>query len=468
MSMRVVIVGCGHVGLVTAACLAEIGHEVVGYDSDPQKVAWLRRGASPFFEPGLDELLRRHTGERLVFEGDLDRALGSADLVFVCVNTPPLRNGKPSLGHVTSVIRSVARAGSGPLVIVERSTAPVRTTRRITDVLKEEGRHAQIEVASNPAFLREGNAVSDSLDPARIVIGADKGSRAELLLRSLYQPIVERVGCPLFVTDHESAELITHASNAFLATKISYINLIADLAEKVGADVAVVAEAMGLDPRIGTQFLHAGAGYGGCCLPKDIDSLIALAAEHDTEAGLLEAVQRINSQQRSKLLEMIRNGVATFQDKTIAVWGLAYKPGTDDLREAPSVDVIRAMEAEGAFVRAYDPVAGPAAKNILSRTEIVSDAFSATDGADALLVITDWPEFSDVDLRSLRRRLRHPLVVDGRNIWPVELMASLGFTYLSFGRPDVIAHRGAPGSRKSEARIGPPVWVSGPSVPVGA
>jgi UDPglucose 6-dehydrogenase len=436
--VKVVIVGCGHVGLVSAAGFAELGHEVAGVDSDPDRVALLQRGEAPFFEPGLDELLERHKGRKLTFHGEIGRALEGADAAFICVNTPPRPDGRPSLVYVEQATRSIAEAVSGPLVVVEKSTVPVHTARRIVEVILAEHREHDIEVATNPEFLREGSAVHDTLNPDRIVIGLSGEGRAEGVLRELYAPIVERTGCPVIVADLETAEIIKHASNSYLATKVSYINAVARLCEKTGADIEVVAQGMGLDPRIGPHFLSAGVGYGGFCFPKDLLAFMTQAEELGLDFSFLEHVRRINNEQRMEVVAKLRRSVWNLEGKTIGVWGLAFKPGTDDLREAPSLDVIPALEDEGARVRAYDPVAGPLAKAEFPKAEIVGDARSAVEGSDALVVLTEWPEFVGADLAQLRSDLRKPVVVDGRNIWPVERMAELGFTYLSFGRPDVI------------------------------
>jgi UDPglucose 6-dehydrogenase len=354
------------------------------------------------------------------------------------VNTPPRPDGRPSLIYVEQASRSIAEAASGPLVVVEKSTVPVHTARRIVEVIVAEHREHDIEVATNPEFLREGSAVYDTLNPDRIVIGLSGEGRAEAVLRELYAPIVERTGCPMIVADLETAEIIKHASNSYLATKISYINAVARMCEKTGADIGVVAQGMGLDPRIGPHFLSAGVGYGGFCFPKDLLAFKTQAEELGLDFSFLDHVRRINNEQRTEVVEKLRRGVWNLEGKTIGVWGLAFKPGTDDLREAPSLDVIPALEHEGAHIRAYDPVAGPVAKAEFPNAEIVGDARSAVEGSDALVVLTEWPEFVGADLVQLHSDLRRPVVVDGRNIWPVERMAELGFTYLSFGRPDVV------------------------------
>jgi UDPglucose 6-dehydrogenase len=438
MTMKIVIIGCGHVGLVTGACLAEIGHDVVGVDSDPERLAMLRAGRAPFFEPGLQELLERHCGERLGFDGDVARAVQGADAIFICVNTPPRDEGRLSLVYVEQAARTIAQAVSGPAIVVEKSTVPVRTSWRIVDVLKEAGRYPEVEVVCNPEFLREGSAVQDFLHPDRIVVGVNGGARARDVMTRMYAPVVERTGARLLFTDVNTAEIIKHSCNGFLAMKVSFINAVAQICERVGADVDLVAEGMGLDPRIGPEFLRAGVGYGGSCFPKDVAAFIRQANDVGMSFGLLEEVHRINGAQRQALIQKLHRAVWNTEGKTIAIWGLAFKPGTDDLREAPANDIIAVLLAEGARVRAYDPVAGPAAKAAFADIDVIDDALEVADGADALVVLTEWPEFAGVDLGRLRSRLARPVVIDGRNVWPVEAMAEAGFTYLSFGRPDVV------------------------------
>ncbi|HVE90821.1 MAG TPA: UDP-glucose/GDP-mannose dehydrogenase family protein [Actinomycetota bacterium] len=436
---KVVVIGCGHVGLITAAGFAEIGHEVVGVDNDPQRLEVLRAGAPPFYEPGLSELLTRHHGGLLTFEDDPRVALQGADAAFICVNTPPRSDGRLSLAFVEQATRTVAEAASGPIVIVEKSTVPANTARRVMDVLKEMGRYPDIEVASNPEFLREGTAVQDTLEPDRIVVGLANGGRARKVLEELYAPIVDRTGCPVIFTDLDTAEVTKHACNSFLAMKISYINAVAALCERLGADVEVVARGMGMDPRIGPQFLKAGIGYGGFCFPKDVSGFLTQARDAGVDFELLGEVRKINAGQRERLLGKVRQAVWNLEGKRVAVWGLAFKPGTDDLREAPSLEVIPAMQREGASVRAHDPAVDASAAGAFPGVEICEDPLTAVEGADVLVVLTDWPEFESVDLGAVRGAMRRPVIVDGRNVWPVETVADHGFTYLSFGRPDVVA-----------------------------
>ncbi len=438
--MKIAIIGCGHVGLVTAVGFAELGHDVIGMDSDSQRIEQLTHGQAPFYEPGLADLLTKHHGSRLSFSTDLAGALAGADAAFISVNTPMRPDGRQSLVYVEQATHAIAEAASTPLVIVEKSTVPVHTSRRIVEVLKADGKLDLIDVATNPEFLREGSAVRDTLDPDRIVIGVhQRGGRAEEVLRAIYAPLVEKTGAPIVVTDLETAELIKHASNSFLALKISYINAVAKVCEKTGANIEEVARGMGLDPRIGPHFLNAGVGYGGSCFPKDLAAFLMQAADVGVDLTMLESVRAVNEDQRGTLIEKVKQAVWNIHGKTIAVWGLSFKPGTDDLREAPSLSVIPALEAEGAQVRAYDPAAGAAGKSEFPNAEICADAMSAIEGADALVVLTEWREFLTAELNDVKEALRRPVVVDGRNLWPVEQMAALGFTYLSFGRPDVVS-----------------------------
>ncbi len=438
--MKIVIIGCGHVGLVSAVGFAELGHQVVGMDSDAQRIELLRAGQPWFYEPDLAELLEQHNGNRITFATDLKEALVDADAAFICVATPTRPDGRLNLVYVEQATHNVAESATTPLVIVEKSTVPVHTSKRIIEVLEMDGKLGMIEVASNPEFLREGAAVRDTLDPDRIVIGVrTRGGTAEQVLRGIYAPLVERTGAPLLVTDLETAELIKHASNSFLAMKISYINSVAAVCEKTGADIDEVARGMGLDARIGPHFLSAGVGYGGSCFPKDLAAFLAQAADVGADMSILDAVRRINREQRDRIIDKVKQAVWNIDGKTIAVWGLAFKPGTDDLREAPSLDVIPALQAEGAHVRAFDPAAGQIAKSEFPTTDIVADAMTAIEGADALVVLTEWREFAAIDIQQVKDALRRPIVIDGRNLWPVEAMAAAGFTYLSFGRPDVVA-----------------------------
>ncbi|MBI4260084.1 MAG: UDP-glucose/GDP-mannose dehydrogenase family protein [Actinobacteria bacterium] len=434
--MRVSIVGTGHVGLVTAASLAHLGHEVLGVDDDAEKVATIARGETPFHEPGLQELLREGLDAgRLRVSPDVPEAARFGEVVFICVGTPTKPTGEANLVQVERVSTVIARALEGYTVIAEKSTVPVETgvwVRRTIELTAAPD--AEFDVASNPEFLREGRAVHDTLNPDRIVVGTSS-ARAMERLRELYAPILDRTGCPFVVTDLATAELIKHASNAFLATKVSFINAIADICERTGADVHEVARAMGLDPRIGPAFLGAGIGYGGACLPKDVAAFRHKADELGVGFPLLEEVERVNMARRERFIEKIRSAVWNLEGKRIAMWGLAFKPDTDDLRNAPAIEIARRLSEEGADVVAYDPVAMPASKPLLFAATFAPTALEAAQGADCLAICTEWEEFRGVDLERLRDAMARPAIVDGRNMFDPPAMADAGFTYASMGRP---------------------------------
>jgi UDPglucose 6-dehydrogenase len=447
--MEICVVGVGYVGLVTAACFSHTGHMVVGVDDDREKIASLRRGRVPIFERHLDQLVSQGIGEgRLRFTDDLVEGVGTSSIVFICVGTPPLESGEADLSAIEDVVRRIAQVAESRMVIVEKSTVPVQTGLWMEKalILYGGGQTGRFAVASNPEFLREGSAVEDFLHPDRIVIGVDQ-PEAEEVLRSLYEPVIRRrFRCPVhetceasrevpfLVTDVVSAELIKHASNSFLATKISYINLIADLCERVGADVAKVAEGMGLDRRIGRAFLDAGIGFGGFCLPKDLQAFVRIAEKHGIELRLLKEVERINEERVDVVLRKLRQRLLVLRGKAVAVLGLSFKPDTDDIRFAPALEIIRRLRGEGTSVRAYDPQAMFKAAGVLEAVEFCRDAYEAVEGADALVVATEWEEFRRLDLFQVKRRMRQPVIIDGRNIFDRGLMESLGFEYVGMGR----------------------------------
>jgi UDPglucose 6-dehydrogenase len=440
--MHVSVVGVGHVGLVTAAALAYDGHQVVGMDDDHRKIAGLQEGHMPFFEPGMEELLREQVASgRLTFTTVLEDAIADAEVVFVCVGTPSLPGGGPNLSYVEAVGRNVAAGATRELVLVEKSTVPANTGARLAQVIEREqhaagDRGPAIHVASNPEFLREGQAVEDTLRPDRVVYGtASEVARDKL--RQVYAPLVERTGAPVVETDVPTAELIKHASNAFLATRISFINQVARICEKVGADVEKVADGMGLDERIGPHFLRAGLGYGGSCFPKDVDAFIHLAAQVDERFGLLEEVRDINVRQRAHVLDKLRGELWHLQGKSIAVLGAAFKPGTDDLRESPALHLARELLAEGAEVRVYDPVALPAVEreDAAPGAVLLDDVEKALDGAHAAIVATEWPEVRAVAPARFAELLAYPIVVDARNALDPEAMRAAGLQYHGIGRP---------------------------------
>jgi len=446
--MEICVIGVGYVGLVTAACFAHTGNTVVGIDDDQEKIALLQQGKIPIFEPFLDQIVARQVrAGRLRFAQHLAEGVGSYRVAFICVGTPPLENGEADLSSVEGVVRRLAETGEGPQLIVEKSTVPVQTGLWIGKLLQlyGGGDTGRFEVASNPEFMREGSAVEDFLHPDRIVIGVERPEAAELL-RALYDPVIRgtfrcpvheacpRREVPLLVTDITSAELIKHASNSFLATKISYINLIADLCERVGADVAKVAEGMGLDRRIGRAFLDAGIGFGGFCLPKDLQAFVRIGEKHGCDLSLLREVERINAERIDMVLKKLQNHLGSLRDRTIAVLGLAFKPNTDDIRFAPALELIQGLLKEGSHVKTYDPRAMPKAQRILTTVEFCNDPYGAVGGADAAVIVTEWDEFRRLDLLRVKERMRRPLIIDGRNMFDRRVLESMGIEYSGMGR----------------------------------
>jgi UDPglucose 6-dehydrogenase len=430
---QVAIVGTGYVGLVTGACLAEIGHKVVCVDSDPNKIKTLKAGGVPIYEPGLEKVVAKNVkAKRLSFTQSLAEGMDKAELVFIAVNTPPLENGDADLSYVEAVSRQIAENLKRYVLVVEKSTVPVETGEKVKQTLNlYKKTDAQFDVASNPEFLREGSAVQDFLHPDRIVFGVES-ARAEKLLRELYAPLK----APFIVTDIKSAELIKHSSNSFLAMKISFINAVSRVCERVGADVTRVAEGMGFDPRIGKSFLNAGLGFGGSCFPKDIRAFVKMAESAGYDFELLKAVQKINDGQRLWVGETLKKALWNLRGKTIAVWGIAFKPETDDLRNAPALDIIAHLAAEGADVRASDPIAMEKAKPLLPpNVTLVKDPAAAAKGADAIVLVTEWKEFAKIDLKALRKTVRTPVFLDGRNAYKPADVAAAGFNYYGVGRP---------------------------------
>jgi UDPglucose 6-dehydrogenase len=436
--MRVTVIGAGHVGLVTAACLAHVGHDVVVDDDDVSKLDLIREGRSWFFEPGLQELLGDVVRSgRLRVVDDKAEAVEHGTVIFICVGTPSRGDGSPNLAYVEAVAREVARSlppGEFRL-ICEKSTVPVQTGERVARVIAREARpEADWEVASNPEFLREGSAMVDTLDPDRVVVGTSS-ERGLAALRELYQPILERSGAPFLATDRATAELIKHASNAFLATKISFINSVARVCERSGADVELVARGMGLDPRIGVHFLKAGAGYGGSCFPKDVAAFAHRSRELGVDFGILNEVAKINHEARRAVVDKVRDALWHLDGKRIGMLGLSFKPNTDDLREAPAIDVARDLLADGAQVVAYDPVAGEAASRQVPGLELADKAVGVADGAHAIVLMTEWAEFGELDPADLSDRMAYPILVDARNAVDAEAFVAAGFTVAGVGRP---------------------------------
>jgi UDPglucose 6-dehydrogenase len=453
--MQIAVIGSGYVGLVAAACFAEIGHQVISIDNDVNKIAMLQSGGVPIHEEFLPELLARHSGKNLTFSTDLPASVRKSQVIFIAVGTPSTEFGDADLSYVEQVSREVAGAISDYKIVVEKSTVPVFTSNWIRRVMLLDGADADhFDVASNPEFLREGTAVGDFLYPDRIVVGANT-ERCASLLRQLYEPlssgayykrqdIIPNVtGAPIppavIVTSTKSAELIKHASNAFLATKISFINAVANICEAVGADIKEVCEGIGSDSRIGRRFLNPGVGYGGSCFPKDLKAFSSVARETGYEFRMLQEVMQINAEQRARFLRKVRNALWTLKGKRLAVLGLAFKGGTDDIRESPAIEIVKALAKEGCEIRAFDPAAVERAKEELPSHGVsyFSSAYDAANGADALLILTDWPEFAKLDLPRLKSLLTYPILVDGRNLYDPAQMAAQGFIYSSVGRADV-------------------------------
>jgi len=429
--MRLSVVGTGYVGLVTAACLADLGHEVIGVDRDAARVALLGQGRMPFFEAGLEELVHRgQQAGRLRFTADTAGAIGESQVVFITVGTPSREDGTADLTEVSAVAEANAGALRDYRLIVEKSTVPIRTGERVRDQIQLLTRGAvPFDVASNPEFLREGSAVHDFMHPDRVVLGVTN-ERSERLLREVYAPL----DAPLLVTDLATAEMIKHASNAFLALKISYINAIANICERVGADVRQVADGMGYDRRIGRAFLDAGVGYGGSCFPKDVAAFIQIARDVGYDFRLLEEAARINDGQREVLLRHLKDALWVLRNRTVTVLGLAYKANTDDVREAPAIAIVGALLREGATVRAYDPAAEANARRILPGVTYCSDPYDAARDSDAVVLLTDWEEFRALDLVRLRDLMRRPVLIDGRNLLDPGEVRALGFHYAGMGR----------------------------------
>ena len=450
--MRIAVVGSGYVGLVAGACFADLGHDVILVDNDEHKLAALTNGQVPIHEKFLPELLGRHRGNRLTFSSDLAESVRRSTVIFVAVGTPPTESGEADLSYVESVAREISGGIDSYKVIVEKSTVPVYTSEWVRKIILRNGIDPEMfDVASNPEFLREGTAVADFLFPDRIVIGCDAERPAEVL-KEVYAPLTggayyERsdaipqpdrasVPPPIIVTSTKSAELIKHASNAFLAMKISFINAVASVCESVGADVNQVVHGVGTDSRIGSRFLNPGIGYGGSCFPKDVMAFRAVARESGYDFRLLDEVMHINEDQRHRFLRKVHSALWTLRGKNLAVLGLAFKGGTDDIRESPALFLVQALLQEGSKITAYDPAAMERTQEVLnSGVAFAKSAYEAAHGADALLILTEWEEFANLDLARLRRELKYPIVIDGRNLYDPEVMAAQGFTYYSVGRP---------------------------------
>ncbi len=428
--MKIAVVGTGYVGLVTGCCFADLGNEVTCVDVNHKKVEELRKGVIPIYEPGLEEIIKRNRNQRLTFTTDLKKAVETSELIFIAVNTPQGKNGDVDITNVKAVAKGIARHLNGYKIIINKSTVPIGMGDIVTQIIQKHGpKNASFDVVSNPEFLREGSAVTDLLKPERVVIGASRLSAAKKV-SEIYEPLHR----PILITDLKSAEMIKYASNAFLAMKISFANEIANLCDKAGADIVQVVKGMSYDTRIGGQFLNAGLGFGGSCFPKDVAGLVQIGKKNGYKFRLLPEVLEINQDQRKEFLKKVYRAVGSVKGKTLAVWGLAFKPNTDDMREAPSLTIIPALTAKGAKVRVYDPVAMPAAKPYFKKVTYCKDPYEAAKGADAVLLLTEWNEFVQVDFQKLKKTVRRPIVVDGRNVYDPVHMAELGFVHHGMGR----------------------------------
>ncbi len=433
--MKICCVGSGYVGLVAGTCLADMGNDVICVDVDENKINNLKKGIVPIYEPGLTDMLDRNAREkRITFTTNIKEGIQKSEVVFIAVGTPPDGNDCANISAVISVAENIGRYINGYKVIVNKSTSPVGTLDKIGKVIKSFRKNPSVkyDLVSNPEFLREGEAIKDFTNPDRIVIGV-QSKRAKNTMASIYDGI-SRTDKPIMFTDIRSAELIKYASNAMLATRISFMNEMAQLCEKVGGDIKAIARGIGLDSRIGPRFLQAGVGYGGSCFPKDVKALIQTMKSNGIEAGILAAVDKVNEEQKRSLIHKIKKLVPTLKGKSIAIWGLAFKPKTDDMRDAPSLVIIDQLQEAGAKVKAFDPEAQKTAKRILKGVTYCNDPYSTVAGCDALVIVTEWNEFRDIDLKKIKQLLKHPNIVDGRNIYEPQEMKKLGFNYLCVGR----------------------------------
>ena len=432
--MDIAVLGTGYVGLVTGAGLADFGNDVICVDVDVRKIEALRGGAIPIYEPGLDTLVSKNVAEgRLRFTTDLPEAIRAARAIFIAVGTPPKPDGSADLRYVEEVAHSIAEHMNGPKLVITKSTVPIGTGRLIEKIIESHGNGHRASIVSNPEFLREGSAIEDFMKPDRVVIGASDPESAEMM-KEIYAPL-HSLEIPFVVTNVESSELIKYASNGFLATKITFINEIAVLCEKVGADVHHVAIGMGLDSRIGPKFLQAGPGYGGSCFPKDTSAMADISRRHGYEFQIIEAVLRVNDAVKMRMIDKIAHALGgEVKGKTVAILGLAFKPETDDMRDSPTIPIIRGLQESGATVRAYDPQATGNAKSIFRDVVYCEDAYSTAENADALVLATEWNEFRALNFDRIRRALRRPVVVDLRNVYDPARMKALGFEYFSVGR----------------------------------
>ena len=444
--MKISVIGAGYVGLTTSACLAELGHQVFCSENDAEKLAKLQNGELPFFEPLLEELFRKNRADGRLQFGSTEDAIDWGSCIFICVGTPPLENGDADLSAIERVARTIAKRATGYRLVIEKSTVPVQTANQLRRHLSlHKNNKLEYDVASNPEFLREGSAVENFFHPDRIVVGVES-PRAQQMMHEIYQPILDakfdcpvhkgcspRTDVPFLVTDTNSAELIKHASNSFLAMKISFINAVADLCEAAGADVSQVAKGIGLDPRIGASFLQPGIGFGGFCFPKDLQAFVRIAEKFGCDFAVFKEVERINNNRVTRFVEKLKKELWVVRGKKIGVLGLAFKPNTDDIRFAPALVLIRQLLSEGAIVQAYDPQAMENTRRELPQVVYCEDAYQAADGAEAILVLTEWDEFRKINWEKMAKVVERPLVIDGRNALRKDELAASGFQYVGIG-----------------------------------
>ncbi|MGD8372682.1 MAG: UDP-glucose/GDP-mannose dehydrogenase family protein [Syntrophobacterales bacterium] len=434
--MHICVVGVGYVGLVTGACFAEFGVNVTCVDKDVAKIDLLKQGEVPFYEPGLTELIRKNFREgRLSFTTDAGNGIRQSLVIFIAVGTPSAPDGSADLQYIREVAATIGHNLDGYKVIVTKSTVPVGTGQMIAQIIEEERKtEISFDVVSNPEFLREGSAIEDFMRPNRVVIGADS-DQAVAILKDLYSPLY-LIETPFVITDVQTSEMIKYASNAFLATKVSFINEMANICEQVGADVHQVAKGMGLDRRIGPKFLHPGPGFGGSCFPKDIKAIERIGRDHGYSFEIVKAVIRVNKRQRKRMVEKINHALGGVEGKTLAILGLTFKPNTDDMREAPSIDIVRGLQRQGAKIRAFDPAGMEGAKKIIKRVYYAKDAYEAARGAHGLVIVTEWNQFRNLNWTRMAELLREPVVIDLRNIYEPKRMRGFGFRYVCVGRQE--------------------------------
>jgi UDPglucose 6-dehydrogenase len=429
---KICVIGTGYVGLVTGTCFADLGNQVFCLDVDETRINKLKQGLMPIYEPGLEQVVSQNVrAGRLCFTTDYVEALKDAEFAFIAVGTPSGVDGEADLQYVRAAAESIADLVDDPIVVVNKSTVPVGTGDWVADIIKRRRAEKPLEfhVVSNPEFLREGSAINDFMNPDRVVLGSTSREAASQVAQ-LYLAL----RCPILITDLRTAEMIKYASNAFLATRISFINEIANMCEEMGADVREVAQGMGMDKRIGPAFLDAGLGWGGSCFPKDVKALAHMAVLHGTHPQLLQAVMEINRNQRRRVILKLRRALGSLDDRIIGVLGISFKPNTDDIRDAPALEVIHLLQNEGAHVKAYDPQAMENASQLFKRVELCENPYKVAEGADALVLATDWNEFKQLDFERIHQLMRQPIIIDGRNLWDAERMRSLGFTYMGMGR----------------------------------